>query len=44
MQAYLSSMAGAKQLVHLFIGGKGLGIQQWMSVWVGSPDFVIHPT
>ena len=28
---------GAKQLVHWFLGGKGLGIQQGTSVWVGSP-------
>ena len=26
-----------KQPVHLFLGGKSLGIQQGMSVWVGSP-------
>ncbi len=33
--------AGAKQPVHSFLGGKGLGIQQgmsvWVEVWVGSP-------
>ena len=29
---------GANQLVHWFFGGKGLGIQQGMSVWVGSPE------
>ena len=29
--------AGAKQPVHWFLGGKGLGIQQGTSVWVGSP-------
>ena len=29
--------AGAKQPVHLFFGGKGLGIQQGASVWVGLP-------
>ena len=28
--------AGAKQPVHSFLGSKGLGIQQGMSVWVGS--------
>ena len=28
---------GAKQTVHSFLGGKGLGIQQSTSVWVGSP-------
>ena len=28
---------GAKELVHWFLEGKGLGIQQGMSVWVGSP-------
>ena len=26
---------GAKQPVHLFLGGKGLGIQQETSIWVG---------
>ena len=30
-------MASAKQPVPWFIGGKGLGIQQGMNVWVGSP-------
>ena len=30
-------VAGANQPVHWFLGGKGLGIQQGMSVWVGSP-------
>jgi hypothetical protein len=30
-------MAGANQLVHWFLGGKGLGIQYKMSVWVGLP-------
>ena len=30
-------MAGANQPVHWFLGGKGLGIQQGTSVWVGSP-------
>ena len=29
--------AGAKQPVHWFLGGKGLGIQQGTSVWVGLP-------
>ena len=28
--------AGANPLVHQFLGGKGLGIQQGTSVWVGS--------
>ena len=28
--------ARAKQLTHWFLGGKGLGIQQGTSVWVGS--------
>ena len=28
---------GAKQPVHSFLGGKGLGIQQGTGVWVGSP-------
>ena len=28
---------GVKRPVHLFLGGKGLGIQQGTSVWVGSP-------
>ena len=28
---------GAKQLVHLFLGDKGLDIQQGTRVWVGSP-------
>ena len=32
-----TTTAGANQRVHWFIGGKGLGIQQGMSVWVGSP-------
>ena len=31
------TMAGAKQPVHSFLGGKGLGIQQRTSVWVGPP-------
>ena len=30
-------MVGAKQPVHWFLGGKGLGIQQGTSVWVGLP-------
>ena len=35
---YISKLkAGAKQPVHLFLGGKGLGIQQGKSVWVGLP-------
>ena len=29
--------AGANQFVQWFLGGKGLGIQQGTSVWVGSP-------
>ena len=28
---------GVNQPVHWFLGGKGLGIQQGMSVWVGLP-------
>ena len=32
----LESRARAKQPVHSFLGGKGLGIQQGTSVWVGS--------
>ena len=28
---------GAKRHVHWFLGGKSLDIQQWASVWVGSP-------
>ena len=28
-------MVGVKQPVHWFLGGKGLGIQQGMSVWIG---------
>ena len=35
------SWAGAKQPVHSFFGGKGLGIQQGMSVWVDSPKLCI---
>ena len=31
--------AGANQLVHRFLVGKGLGIQQETSVCVGSPKF-----
>ena len=31
--------AGAKQHVYWFLGGKGLGIQQGTSVWVGSFEF-----
>ena len=30
-------MVGAKELVHWFLGGKGLGIQQGTSVWVSLP-------
>ena len=29
--------AGAKQPIHWFLGGKGLGIQQGTSAWVGLP-------
>ena len=29
---------GAKQIVHWFLGGKGLGTQQGTSVWVGSHE------
>jgi hypothetical protein len=36
-----SMTAGANQPVHWFLGGKGLGIQQGTSVWVGSPKFSI---
>ena len=32
-----SSRVGANRHVHWFIGGKGLGIQQGRSEWVGSP-------
>src|ERR1700738_5325503 len=32
-----SSKAGVNQPVHWFLGGKGLGIQQGTSVWVGWP-------
>ena len=35
----LLSKDGTNQLIHLFLGGKGLGIQQGMSVWVGLPKF-----
>ena len=39
---YTSSvMVGANQLVHSFLGGKGLDIQQGTSVWVGSPKSTI---
>ena len=37
LESYGSCMAGPKQHVHLFLRGKGSGIQQGMSVWVGSP-------
>ena len=33
----MGARAGANQHVHWFLGGKGLGIQQGTSVWVGSP-------
>ena len=32
------NLAGAKQSIHSFLGGKGLGIQQRTSVWVGRPN------
>ena len=36
---YISKLkAGAKQPVHLFLGGKGLGIQQGKSVWLVCPN------
>ena len=35
-------MAGAKLPVHSFLGGKGLGVQQGMSVWVGLPKLLLH--
>ena len=35
--------AGANQPAHWFLGGKGLGIQQGMSVWVGLPKSNIEP-
>ena len=31
--------AGANQPIHSLLGGKGLGIQQGTSVWVGSPKY-----
>jgi len=34
--------AREKQLVHWFLGGKGLGIQQGTSVWVRSPKSEVH--
>ena len=34
-------LVGTKQVVHWFLGGKGLGIQQRTSVWVGSPKTFI---
>ena len=37
-------LAGAKQPIHSFLGGKGLGIQQGMSVWVRSPTYGNAPT
>ena len=37
MQEKRRKSDGAKQLVHSFLGGEGLGIQQGTSVWVGSP-------
>ena len=35
--------ARAKQLVHSFLGGKGLGIEQGMIVWVGLPKSWCSP-
>jgi hypothetical protein len=35
-------MVGANQPVHWFFGGKGLGIQQGTSVWIGSPKSTFH--
>ena len=32
---------GANQPIHWFLEGKGLGIQQGMSIWVGSPKSLI---
>ena len=35
--------AGANQpVVHWFLGGKGLGIQQGTNVWVGSPKSTLE--
>ena len=34
---------GRKQLVHWFLGGKGLGVHQGTSVWVGSPTSLLYP-
>ena len=34
---YRDRRAGVNQPIHWFLGGKGLGIQQGTSVWVGSP-------
>ena len=31
-----------RKTLYLFLGGKGLGIQQGMSVWVGSPKLVVR--
>ena len=33
--------AGANQPMYMFIGGKGLGIQQGTSVWIGSPKYAL---
>ena len=30
---------GANQPVHYLLGGKGLGIQQGTSAWIGSPKY-----
>ena len=42
--AHIRYPAGAKQPVHLFLGGKGLGIQQGMSLQVGLPKFKETPS
>ena len=36
---WMPKPAGAKQPVHLLLGGKGLGIQRGASVWVRSPKY-----
>ena len=43
---YISDMvvARAKQHVHLFLGSKGLGIQQGTSVWVDLPKSMVVKT
>ena len=37
----LPLMVGVSQPVHWFLVGKGLGIQQGMSVWIGLPKLII---